>query len=73
MEPYRSFSSLGWIFIILGILFVSLPYISRIFPNIDRIPWIILWTYKRDGFYFATSPILIIISIISILLNYLKR
>lgn len=73
MDNYSPFTSLGWILIILGALFVALPHLVRIFPSLDRVPWWILWVYKRDGFYFATSPLLIIISILSVLLNYLQR
>ena len=69
MDEYTPFTSIGWIMILLGILFVALPYISRLVPNIEKVPWIILYVYKRDGFYFATSPLLILISLLSILLN----
>lgn len=55
--------------IILGAIFVALPYLSRVFPGVDRIPWIILYVYKRDGFYFATSPILILLSLITLFRN----
>ena len=41
--------------IILGALFVALPYLSRVIPDLERIPWFILYVYKRDGFYFATQ------------------
>ena len=64
---------MGWILILLGIIFVAMPYIARVVPDIDRIPWWILWVYRSDGFYFATSPILIFISIISIILNMIRR
>jgi hypothetical protein len=50
-----------------------MPYIARIVPEIEQIPWWILWVYRSDGFYFATSPLLIFISILSILLNMLRR
>jgi hypothetical protein len=67
------FQSLGWILILLGIIFVALPHIVRVIPNIERIPWWIIWVYRSNGFTFATSPLLIFISIISILLNILRR
>ena len=69
MDEYTPFTSMGILMIILGVIFVALPYIARLIPDIDRIPWIILYVYKRDGFYFATSPILIILSLISLFLN----
>jgi hypothetical protein len=64
---------MGWVLIILGIIFVALPYISRIVPDIERIPWWILWVYRRDGFYFATSPLLIFISLASLLWSLIRR
>ncbi|HHL41027.1 MAG TPA: hypothetical protein ENJ36_00045 [Candidatus Bathyarchaeota archaeon] len=73
MDNYNPFTSLGWMLIILGVLFVALPYLTRIFPSLDHVPWWILWVYKRDGFYFATSPLLIILSLLSIILSYLRR
>lgn len=69
MDEYTPFTSMGWILIILGAILVALPYFSRMVPNIERIPWFILYVYRRDGFYFATSPILIVISLLSLLLN----
>jgi hypothetical protein len=73
MDEYTPFQSMGWVLILLGIIFVALPYITRIIPDVERIPWWILWVYRSDGFTFATSPILIFISILSLLLNLLRR
>ena len=73
MEPYREFSALGWILILLGLLFVALPYVMKVVPSVERLPWFIIWVYRRDGFYFATSPLLIIISILSVLWSMLRR
>ncbi len=72
MEQSNPFTYLGVLFIVLGLLFVAIPFISR-YIDVEKIPWIILWVYKSDGFVFATSPILIIISLISIILAYLRR
>ncbi|MEN3058685.1 MAG: hypothetical protein ABC579_05340 [Candidatus Methanosuratincola petrocarbonis] len=41
-------------------------------PSLERIPWIILYVYRSDGFVFVTSPILIIISVLSFLLYVLR-
>lgn len=60
---------MGWLLILVGALLVALPYISRLIPNVERIPWFILYVYRREGFYFATSPILILFSLLSIFLN----
>jgi len=73
MEPYREFTALGWFLIVLGLIFVALPYVARVVPNVERLPWFILWVYRRDGFYFVTSPLLIIISLVSIVMNIFGR
>jgi hypothetical protein len=73
MDNYSPFTSLGWMLILLGAIFVALPYIVRFVPSLERVPWWILWVYKRDGFYFATSPLLIFISLISLLLSFYRR
>ena len=72
MDEYSPFTSMGWILILLGVIFVALPYITRVMPSIERIPWFILYVYKRAGFYFATSPLLIALSMISLFLNRIR-
>ncbi|MBD3171039.1 hypothetical protein GF326_01070 [Candidatus Bathyarchaeota archaeon] len=73
MDEYAPFQSMGWVLILLGLLFVALPYVARVLPNVDKIPWWIIWVYRSDGFTFATSPILIIISILSVVITLLRR
>ncbi len=60
---------MGLILILSGIILVMLPFIARHLPNLEKLPWILIWVYRKNGFYFVTSPLLIILSIISILLN----
>lgn len=64
---------MGYLLIILGLIFVALPMIVKVIPSIEKVPWIILWVYRRDGFYFATSPILIILSLLSMIFSYFNR
>ena len=73
MEEYRPFTTLGWTLILLGVLFVALPYLSRLVPSLERLPWYIVYVYRSDGFYFATSPLLILLSLLSLLWGYLRR
>jgi hypothetical protein len=74
MEPwYRPFTVLGLALIVLGLILVALPPIIRHLPSLERLPWILIWVYRSDGFYFATSPLLIIISIVSILIQLFRR
>lgn len=70
---YRPFTILGLLLIVSGLLLVLLPFLARHLPSLEKLPWIILWVYRRDGFYFATSPLLIIVSLISLLLNFFNR
>jgi hypothetical protein len=73
MEEYRPFTALGWMLILLGIIFVALPYIIRLIPSVERLPWFIVYVYRSNGFYFATSPLLILLSIFSLLWGYARR
>lgn len=70
MEPYyRPFTVMGLILILSGLVLVLLPIVARHIPSLDRLPWILVWVYRKDGFYFVTSPLLIIISLVSIIIN----
>jgi len=66
--------TIGFVFVLIGIAFFLIPLIARsgALSGI-KIPWIILYVYHSDGFYFATSPLLIIISLASLLLAFLRR
>jgi hypothetical protein len=66
---YRPFTVMGLILILSGIILVMLPFIAHHLPNLEKLPWIIVWVYRKDGFYFVTSPLLIILSLISIIVN----
>ncbi len=72
MDEANLFSLLGITLILLGVVFLALPYIGRVI-DVDKIPWIIIWVYRSDGFTFATSPILLLVSVISLLLAYFRR
>ncbi|RLG46691.1 MAG: hypothetical protein DRO00_07845 [Thermoproteota archaeon] len=71
-ELYRPFTILGLFLMLLGAIFLLLPVILKYIPEIERLPSIIIYVYRRGNFFFVTSPILIIISLIS-LLYYLLR
>jgi hypothetical protein len=73
VDVYKPYSVIGWFLIILGIIFVTIPYLTRVIPNFERVPWFIIYVYKKDGFFFATSPLLILLSIVSIFLSYWNR
>ncbi|HXQ92846.1 MAG TPA: hypothetical protein VN739_07545 [Nitrososphaerales archaeon] len=69
-----AFYYIGALFILLGIAFFLIPVLARSgFLSGVKIPWIILYVYNSNGFYFATSPILIIVSIVGVVLAMLRR
>lgn len=72
-EFYHSLTLLGILLIILGVIIIAIPLIARYAPSIEKLPPLIIWIYKKDNFYFATSPLLIIISLISIILYLISR
>jgi len=73
MGNHQPFTLIGIVLIIFGIILVVLPFVARHIPSLEKLPWIIIWVYKSNGFLFATSPLLIIITIISLILSILKR
>lgn len=73
MESYQPTTLIGIILIVAGILLVILPIIAQQIPNLEKIPWIIIWTYKTDNFLFATSPLLIIITVIFFILQIIRN
>ncbi|MGI0081061.1 MAG: hypothetical protein ACRECH_15740 [Nitrososphaerales archaeon] len=65
---------IGFFFIALGVAFVLLPLLASNGALSDlKVPSIILYMYNKGGFYFATSPILIILSVLSFLVFLLRR
>jgi len=71
----RSFTGFGIALILLGIALIIIPIIAKLMPDItlEKIPWFLLYIYHRDGFFFATSPLLIIIGMIYFLWTILHR
>lgn len=62
----------GILLLVLGAILFILPMVLERLPSLERVPWIILYVYRSDGFIFVTSPILIIISVLSFLLYLLR-
>jgi drug/metabolite transporter (DMT)-like permease len=72
MDEANPLTLLGILLILLGVVFVALPYLSHV-VDVEKIPWVILYVYRRDGFTFATSPILLFLSALSFILAYARR
>lgn len=69
------FTALGVLFILLGVALVLIPIVARYLPSqdiLDRVPWIILYVYRQDNFFFATSPLLILASLVFFLYSLLR-
>jgi hypothetical protein len=64
---------LGIMLIVLGALLFVAPLVLERMPSLEGVPWILLYVFRRDGFVFVTSPILIIVSILSLLWWILTR
>ena len=74
MEPsYPPFTALGFILIVSGLILVLLPFLARFLPSLDQVPWFIICVYRRDGFTFMTSPLLIVLSLLSLLVQLYGR
>ena len=75
MDSEIPFTSLGILFILIGIAFVLIPIVAKLIPEVDleKIPWFLLYIYRRDNFVFATSPLLIVVSIAYFFWTYLHR
>jgi hypothetical protein len=59
--------ALGVLLMVLGVLLFAAPFILERLPSLESVPWILLYVYRSGGFIFATSPILLIISALSLL------
>lgn len=63
----------GAMLIVLGVLLFVAPLLLERMPSLEGVPWIILYVYREDSFVFVTSPILIIVTILSFLLGMITK
>ncbi|MCW3981955.1 MAG: hypothetical protein NWE81_02405 [Candidatus Bathyarchaeota archaeon] len=64
---------IGILLIVFGVILVTLPLITQLVPSVEKLPWIIVWIYEKIWAYFATSPLLIVTSLVSILVQLITR
>ena len=69
----HSLQLVGILCILLGVLLFLAPLFLEQLPSLSNFPWILLYIYRRDGFVFVTSPLLLILSVISLLWWLLTR
>lgn len=72
IERYHPLTVLGVTLIIVGAILVALPLLAKYTPSLEKLPSILVYVYHRDNFYFVTSPILILISIVSIVIFLIR-
>ena len=72
MEMAHPFFLIGMILILLGLAFILVPIMGR-YVDLSGVPSWLVYVYRSDGFCFVTSPILILLSIISILVYIIMR
>ncbi len=72
---YSMFTLLGILLIALGVLALLLPYLLQadLLKRLEELPPILLYVYHRDGFYLATSPLLIMVSVAYFVYRWLTR
>ena len=61
----------GVVLIIIGVTLILLPILGR-YVDLTHIPWWLIYVYKSDGFYFATSPLLIVLFILSLAYSLMR-
>jgi hypothetical protein len=61
--------------IIIGFTLIIIPLIAKYISavKLEGIPWFILYIHRSDSFFFATSPILIVVAIIYLAITILKH
>jgi len=64
---------LGALLLVLGVILFVMPFLLERIPSLENVPWILIYVYRSDGFVFITSPILIIISLLSVLWYFLSN
>jgi hypothetical protein len=63
---------LGIALILTGVALVLLPTLSK-FIDLPQVPSWLIYVYHRDGFYFVTSPLLLVLSAATFIAYFLTR
>jgi hypothetical protein len=63
---------LGIALILIGVALVLLPILGK-YVDFSRVPSWLIYVYHSDGFYFVTSPFLIVVSLIMLAIYLLTR
>jgi hypothetical protein len=63
---------LGIVLILMGVAFVLLPILGS-YIDFSQVPSWLIYIYHSDGFYFVTSPLLILLSLVMLIVYLLTR
>lgn len=63
---------LGIAFILIGVALVLLPILGK-YIDLSQVPPWLIYIYRSDGFYFVTSPLLLVLSIVALIAYILMR
>lgn len=71
---YAVFTIIGLVLVALGILSLLMPIVleSDVLQWLNRIPPIFLYVYRRNGFVFVTSPVLIVVSLVFLPYHWIR-
>jgi len=58
--------------IVVGVALVLLPIIGK-YVDLSQVPSWLVYVYHSDGFYFVTSPFLILLSLVALIVYLLAR
>ncbi|MFQ5710736.1 MAG: hypothetical protein ACE5GD_03035 [Candidatus Geothermarchaeales archaeon] len=70
---FRAIISLGVAVIIIGVALVLIGVAARYAPPLEKLPPILIYVYRRGDFYLVTSPILILLGVLLLLILLLSR
>lgn len=70
---FRPFVTIGGLLITVGVVLILLGIATKYMPPLERLPPILVYVYRRGNFYFVTSPILILLGILFIIILILGR
>ena len=62
---------LGIALILIGVALVLLPVLGK-YVDFSQVPPWLIYIYKSDGFIFVTSPLLLLLSVVALIIHLLK-
>ncbi|KUO41727.1 MAG: hypothetical protein AVW05_00795 [Hadesarchaea archaeon DG-33] len=63
---------LGVALILIGVALVLLPILGK-YIDLSQVPSWLIYIYHSNGFYFVTSPLLLVLSIVAFIAYFLMR